>query len=301
MATRVLDLPDEEYVLAGNRSCAGCGMVIAYRHILKALEGNCVFTVPASCLTMLGGVYPISSIRVPWMNCVFPGTAAAACGLAAGFKALGKEGITVVGMAGDGGTSDIGLQGLSGAAERNADIMYICYDNEAYMNTGTQRSSATPFGAKTSTTPVVGKRQQAKDMPSIMEAHGIPYVATACSSYPTDLYDKVRKARGITGTRYIHLAAPCPAGWGFPTKDTVKIGELAVETGAVVLYEIENGVFRLTGKSKAMAKDGTLKPLRDYVGVQARFANADPAVIDELQGWVAARWDKFLKRAAQKG
>ena len=143
MGTGVLNLPDEEYMLPGNRTCAGCALSIAFRYILKALDGEAVFAVPASCLSVLGGMYPNSSVRVPWMNVVFPGTAAAATGLAAGFKAVGKENITVVGMAGDGGTNDIGIQGLSGAAERNANFIYICYDNEAYMNTGTQRSSAT--------------------------------------------------------------------------------------------------------------------------------------------------------------
>ena len=299
MGTGVLNLPDEEYMLPGNRACPGCGLAMAFRYILKALNGEAVLAVPACCLTVLGGMYPNSSANVPWMNVVFPGTAAAATGLAAGLRAVGKKNVTVVGMAGDGGTNDIGIQGLSGAAERNEDFIYICYDNEAYMNTGTQRSSATSLGARTTTSPASGKQQMAKDMIRIMEAHGVPYIASACSSYPIDLYDKVKKAKGLSGTRYIHVTAPCPPGWTFPTKDTVRIGEMAVETGAVVLYEIENGVFRLTGKSKTLAKDGTLKPLHEYLDPQGRFTHTDSTALNEFQTAVNARWQKYLDRSAQ--
>ena len=298
MATKIIDLPEEEFMLSGNRSCAGCSVGIAFRHITKALEGNCIFTVPASCLTVLGGMYPSSSVSVPWMNVVFPSTAAAASGLAAGLKATGREDVTVVAMAGDGGTADIGIQALSGAAERNANILYICYDNEAYMNTGTQRSGATPLGAKTTTTPTKGKQQNPKDIPRVMEAHNVPYVATACPSYASDLYDKVCKARDIYGTRYLHLSAPCPAGWQFPTKDTVAMGKLAIDTGSVVLYEVENGAFRLTGRSKSLAKSGELKPIREYIEVQGRYRGIDDATIDSVQKWVNERWQGYLARDA---
>jgi len=296
MATKIADLPEKEYMLPGNRSCAGCGLSIAYRYILKALDGQAIVTIPASCLTVLGGMYPVSSVSVPWMNCAFPSTAATASGIAAGLKALGKDDITVVAIAGDGGTVDIGLQGLSGAAERNTDMLFICYDNEAYMNTGTQRSSATPKGVKTATTPVLGKREHQKDMLRIMEAHGIGYIATACPALPNDLYDKVRKARDLSGTRYIHVAAPCPPGWVFPTKDTVRVGQLAVDTGAVVLYEIEDGVFRLTAKSKTLARKGTLKPLEEYLTCQGRFGALDKPAIEELQARVTQRWQGFCAR-----
>lgn len=298
MATKILDLPEEEFMLPGNRACAGCSVGIAFRHITKALEGNCMFTVPASCLTVLGGMYPSSSVNVPWMNVVFPSTGAAASGLAAGLKAMGREDITVVAMAGDGGTADIGIQALSGAAERNANILYICYDNEAYMNTGTQRSGLTPLGARTTTTPTLGKQQNPKDLPRIMEAHGIPYIATVCPSYPTDLYDKVQKAAKIYGTRYMHLCAPCPAGWQFPTKDTVTLGQLAVETGAFVLYEIENGVFHLTGRSKRMARQGELRPLREYITLQGRFKGMSEETLEQVQQWVNHRWQDYLARDA---
>ncbi|MBA7621220.1 Oxalate oxidoreductase subunit beta [subsurface metagenome] len=297
METSILNLPEREYLLPGNRTCAGCGLSIAYRYILKALEGNAIVAVPASCLTVLHGMYPITSVLIPCVNVAFPSTAASASGLVAGLKVLGRTDITVVGFAGDGGTHDIGIQALSGAAERGADFIYICYDNEAYMNTGTQRSSSTPLGAKTATTPVLGKQQHLKDMPRIMEAHSVSYIATACPSYPADLYDKMRKAKTKKGTRYIHISTPCPPGWIFPTKDTVKMGRLAVETGMVTLYEVEDGVFRLTGRSRSIAERGKLKPVGDYIKLQGRFAGIGADNLKELQTWVDSRWAGYLKRA----
>jgi len=297
METSILNLPEREYLLPGNRTCAGCGLSIAYRYILKALEGNAIVAVPASCLTVLHGMYPITSVLIPCVNVAFPSTAASASGLVAGLKVLGRTDITVVGFAGDGGTHDIGIQALSGAAERGADFIYICYDNEAYMNTGTQRSSSTPLGAKTATTPVLGKQQHLKDMPRIMEAHSVSYIATACPSYPADLYDKMRKAKTKKGTRYIHISTPCPPGWIFPTKDTVKMGRLAVETGMITLYEVEDGVFRLTGRSRSIAERGKLKPVGDYIKLQGRFAGIGADNLKELQTWVDSRWAGYLKRA----
>lgn len=297
METSILNLPEREYLLPGNRTCAGCGLSIAYRYILKALEGNAIVAVPASCLTVLHGMYPITSVLIPCVNVAFPSTAASASGLVAGLKVLGRTDITVVGFAGDGGTHDIGIQALSGAAERGADFIYICYDNEAYMNTGTQRSSSTPLGAKTATTPILGKQQHLKDMPRIMEAHSVSYIATACPSYPADLYDKMRKAKTKKGTRYIHISTPCPPGWIFPTKDTVKMGRLAVETGMVTLYEVEDGVFRLTGRSRSIAERGKLKPVGDYIKLQGRFAGIGADNLKELQTWVDSRWAGYLKKA----
>lgn len=273
-------------------------MSLAYRHILKALEGQAIVTVPASCLTVLHGMYPITSVNIPCVNTPFASTGASATGLVAGLKALGKEGLTVLAIAGDGGTHDIGIQSLSGAAERQTDFMYICYDNEGYMNTGNQRSSSTPFGAVSGTTPVLGKRQNQKDIAAIMEAHGIPYVATASASYPLDLYEKVSKARLIRGTRFMHVLAPCPPGWDFPFSDTIKIGRLAVETGWTVLYEVENGVFRLTSASESLARRGTLKPVSEFLTVQGRFKNISEEQINQLQDWVNARWQRCLERAS---
>src|SRR5512140_3534193 len=199
--TKLVDLPTREHLLPGNRACAGCALGIGLRSILKALDGKVVMTVPASCLTVMGGMYPTSSVKVPWLNVAFPGAAAAAAGLAAGLRATGRAGeATVLAMAGDGGTADIGIQGLSGAAERNDDFIYVCYDNEAYMNTGTQRSGLTPPTARTTTT-ITGKRENPTDMPRIMEAHGIGYVASTSAAFPTDVYDKVRRARDLDGLR----------------------------------------------------------------------------------------------------
>jgi len=297
LKTNAVNLTEIEYLLPGNRACPGCALSLAYRHILKALEGQVIVTVPASCLTVLHGMYPVTSVNVPCVNTPFASTGASATGLVAGLKALGKKGLTVLAFAGDGGTHDIGIQALSGAAERQSDFIYICYDNEGYMNTGNQRSSSTPLGAISGTTPVLGKQQNQKDMTAIMEAHGIPYVATASASYPLDLYEKVRKAKAIKGTRFIHIFTPCPPGWGFSFSDTIKIGELAVKTGWVVLYEVEDGIFRLTSASESIARRGNLRPLREYLREQGRFKNITEEQINELQDWVNARWKRYLGRS----
>ena len=297
MKTSAVNMPEQEYMMPGNRTCPGCALSLAYRHILKALEGQVIETVPASCLTVLHGMYPVTSVAVPCVNTPFASTAASATGLVAGLKALGKEGITVLAIAGDGGTHDIGIQALSAASERQTDFLYICYDNEGYMNTGNQRSGSTPLGAISGTTPILGKQQNQKDITAIMEAHGIPYVATANASYPLDLYEKVRKAKSIRGTRFIHVFTPCSPGWVFPFSDTIRIGKLAVETGWVILYEVEDGVLRFTSASEAIARRGNLKPLREYLTEQGRFKNITEEQINELQGWVNTRWKRYLDRA----
>jgi pyruvate ferredoxin oxidoreductase beta subunit len=297
LKVNAVNLTETEYALPGNRTCLGCALSIAYRHILKALDGQVIVTVPASCLTVLHGMYPITAVNVPCVNTPFASTGASATGLVAGLRATGRKGLTVLAMAGDGGTHDIGIQSLSGAAERQEDFIYICYDNEGYMNTGNQRSGSTPLGAITGTTPVLGKRQNPKDIAAIMEAHCLPYIATANASYPLDLYEKVRKAKGIKGTRFIHVFAPCPPGWQFPYSDTVKIGQLAVETGLFVLYEVQDGVFRLTSASESLARKGNLKPVREYLAKQGRFKNLTEEQISQLQDWVNARWQCYLKRA----
>lgn len=291
-----MNLTEAEYTLPGNRTCPGCALSLAYRHILKALEGQVIVTVPASCLTVLHGMYPITSVAVPCVNTPFATTAASATGLVAGLKATGRKGLTVLAIAGDGGTHDIGIQSLSGAAERQDDFIYICYDNEGYMNTGNQRSGSTPLGAITGTTPILGKQQNPKDIAAIMEAHCLPYIATANASYPLDLYEKVRKAKDIKGTRFIHVFIPCPAGWQFPYSQTIRIGQLATETGLAVLYEIEDGVFRLTSASESIARKGNLRPVRDYLAQQGRFRNMTEEQIYKLQKWVDARWKHYLER-----
>ena len=297
MKVNAVNLTETEYALPGNRTCPGCALSLAYRHILKALDGQVIVTVPASCLTVLHGMYPITSVNVPCVNTPFASTAASATGLVAGLRATGRKGLTVLAIAGDGGTHDIGIQSLSGAAERQEDFIYICYDNEGYMNTGNQRSGSTPRGVITGTTPILGKQQNPKDIAAIMEAHCLPYVAAANASYPLDLYEKVRKAKDIKGTRFIHVFAPCLPGWQFPYSDTIKIGQLAVETGLVVLYEIENGVFRLTSASESLARKGNLKPVREYLTEQGRFKNITEEQSSQLQKWVNTRWKCYLERA----
>ena len=299
MAVNAVNLTEKEYLLPGNRLCPGCALSLAYRHILKAFEGQVIVTVPASCLTVLHGMYPVTSVTVPCVNTPFATTGASAAGLVAGLKALGKKGLTVLAIAGDGGTHDIGIQSLSGAAERKSDFVYICYDNEGYMNTGNQRSGSTPLGAISGTTPILGKQQTPKDITAIMEAHALPYIATANACYPLDLYDKVRKAREIKGTRFMHVFTPCPPGWRFPFSDTIRIGQLAVETGWDILYEVEGGVFRLTSASESIARRGNLKPLKEFVSQQGRFRNITEEQINELQEAVNVRWKHCLSRATK--
>jgi pyruvate ferredoxin oxidoreductase beta subunit len=287
----------QEYMLPGNRACQGCGLSLAYRYVLKALRENTILTIPASCLTVLHGLYPITSVTIPCLNCTFASTAASASGLVAGLNVMNRPDITVVAVAGDGGTFDIGIQALSGAAERGTDFIFVCYDNEGYMNTGTQRSSATPLGALTTTTPVLTKQQHKKDMIRIMESHDLPYIATTSPSYPVDLYDKFVKAKRIKGTRYIQMSAPCPPGWIYPPKDTVRIGRLAVETGVVVLFEIEDGKFRFTGRSKTLADKGSKLPIINYIERQGRFRKMSSEQLAQLQRWVDTRWNEYLKKA----
>jgi pyruvate/2-oxoacid:ferredoxin oxidoreductase beta subunit len=287
----------KEYILPGNRACQGCGLTLAYRYALKALRENTIVTLPASCLCVLHGLYPLTPVTVPALNCTFASTAASASGLVAGLNALNRSDITVVAIAGDGGTFDMGIQALSGAAERGTDFIYVCYDNEGYMNTGTQRSSATPIGALTTTTPVMTKQQQKKDLIKIMEAHDIAYLATTSPSYPIDLYDKFVKAKKIKGTRYIHIHTPCPPGWTYSPRDTVKIGRLAVETGLAVLFEVENGRFRFTGRSKTIAEKGNRLPVINYVEKQGRFKKMSIEQLKQMQSWVDTKWSEYLQRA----
>ena len=288
------ELPKEEYLLKGHAACAGCGAAISLRLLFKALGNKVILIVPACCTTVIQGPYPYTSVKVPLLNIVFEATGAAASGVVAALKKRGINDVTVVGWAGDGGTADIGLQALSGAAERGTNFIYICYDNEAYGNTGMQRSGATPFGAWTTTTPT-GKREHKKDVPMIMAAHGIPYVATAIPSYPMDLIRKLRKAKEIKGTKYIHILSPCPTGWRYPGSKTVEIGKLAVETGLWALYEVENGVFKLSPPSARLLDKEKRKPVEAYLKAQGRFRHLTDEDIAEIQRWVDATWEKYKK------
>ncbi len=295
--TTIVNLTEEEFVHPGNRACSGCGLSIVYRMGLKALGKNTILVVPPSCLTVLQGLYPVASTRLPCVNVTFASTGAAASGVRGAMKALNKNDVNVVAWAGDGGTGDIGIQALSGACERGEEIIYICYDNEAYMNTGVQRSGTTPQGVLTTTTPIHGKLQTKKDVPAIIAAHGIDYVATASAAYPVDFYDKVKKATTITGPKYIHVLTPCPPGWGFETRYTIKVGKLAVETGLFDLYEIDKGEFRLTGASKKLLGKER-KPVSEYFKTQGRFKSLNGDIVDTVQRQVDAKWQAYALESA---
>jgi len=293
----IKELPKEEYLLKGHAACAGCGPSIAIRLLFKALGNKVILVVPACCTTVIQGPYPFTAFAVPLQNMLFEATGAAASGIAAALRIRGLEDVTVVGWAGDGGTVDIGIQALSGAAERGANFIYICYDNEAYGNTGLQRSGATPYGAWTTTTPT-GKKERKKNMPFIMAAHRIPYVATACPSYPLDFINKLQKAREIKGTKYIHVLTPCPTGWRYDASKTVEIGRLAVQTGIWALYEIENGKFRLNPPSDRLIDKSKRKPVKDYLSMQERFRHLTEGDIEKIQKWIDEDWEYYKALAS---
>ncbi|TFG01102.1 MAG: pyruvate synthase subunit beta [Promethearchaeota archaeon] len=291
-----MDLREEEFIYPGTRACAGCGMALIYRMALKALGPKTIGTVPASCLTVLHGMQGFCSTKISVLHTPFATTGAAASGILGSLEAKGLDDeICVLAFAGDGGTTDIGIQALSGAVERGTNFVYACYDNEAYMNTGVQRSGSTPLGAYSTTTPG-GKTTHKKDMPKIMEAHGIPYVATANAAYPLDLYEKFQKARKIKGPKYIHILAPCPPGWGFDPKDTIKIGRLANETGFWPLYEVVDGIFYLSKKSKKLLNRENRKPIQDYLGSQKRFRDLGENIIKAYNEYIDNLWKNIEKR-----
>jgi len=291
-----LETYQEEFFLPGNSTCGGCGLGIALRWAMKALGPNTSLVTPASCLNVVVGLWPKAAPNFPFINMAFAAGAAAATGVSAAFKAKahrfpGKvwEKMTTLVFAGDGGTTDIGIQGLSGAAERNSNIIYCCYDNEAYMNTGIQRSSSTPHGAVTTTT-TLGKEQYKKNLPRIMAAHEIPYVATCSVSEPLDLFDKFKKAKSIEGCKYIHILASCPPGWGIASEDSIEIPRLAVKTGSWILYEIEKGVITLSKKSKPLLDPSKRAPLIEYLSRQKRFSKLSEKDLIELQEILELQW-----------
>ncbi len=292
----VMDLPEEEFIYPGTRACAGCGMALIYRIALKALGAKTLITVPASCLTVLHGMQGFCSTKISVYHTPFATTGASASGILASLEDKGLENeITVLAFAGDGGTTDIGIQALSGAAERGTNFIYACYDNEAYMNTGVQRSGSTPLGVKTTTTPE-GKLGHKKNMPKILEAHGIPYVATAIASYPLDLYDKFKKARTIHGSKYFHILSPCPPGWGYEPKDTILIGRLAVQTGFWILYEVENGILKLSKPSSRYLDPSKRKPIEEYLKAQKRFSQMTQQEIEVYKSYIDDMWAEMKRR-----
>ena len=295
MAIDYKTLPDEE-LLYGVKTCQGCAATIAVRLALKVLGEKTCLATTACCFGATTTVYPQSSIFINNMVSAFPATAAAVSGMAAGAKALGwDDDITMLAVAGDGGTIDIGLQALSGAAERNDNIIYLCYDNEAYMNTGNQRSGVTPFKAWTTTTPVGlcaqgEKTQFRKSLFEIMAAHRLPYVATASTSYPRDFMEKMTKAKSLKGCKVIHIAAPCPTGWKFDPARTIEIGRMAVECGLWYLAEYENAEFKFNYIPKEF------KPVDEYFKLQGRFKHLKEEDYREIEDLRDVEWKRLRKK-----
>jgi pyruvate/2-oxoacid:ferredoxin oxidoreductase beta subunit len=282
---RNFDVPAWEGMDSGHLACAGCGATTAMRLVLKALGPRTIVVIPACCWAVIEGPFPYSALRVPVLQAAFETAAITASGVRAGLRARGVNDVTVCAFAGDGGTFDIGLQALSGAAERNEDILYVCYDNEAYMNTGIQRSSATPAGAWTATTPD-GNARPKKDLMAILAAHHIPYAATATIAYPDDFLSKVKKAASVPGFKFIHVFSPCPTGHRTEESVGVELARRAVESRMFPLYETENGVRRLTVNPEPI-------PVREYLGMQGRFRNLDAGAAESLQDAVDESWEHF--------
>jgi len=290
-----------EFFSPGHRACQGCGEVLALRLLLKALGEDTVVSNATGCMEIISSAYPHTAWNLPYIHVAFENAAAVASGVEAGLKALRRKGkiadryVKSVAIAGDGGTVDIGLQALSGAMERGHDMIFFCLDNEAYMNTGIQRSSATPFMAATTTSPagkaIKGQRTGKKNVPEIMVAHNVPYVATACPSYPIDLVNKVRKARDVRGPAYLHVFSMCPTGWRSASDAVIKLGRLAVETGVFPLYEVENGKYRITQEIPKK-----LRPVQDYLELQGRFRHLTPDDMALVQARVDREWRKLMNK-----
>jgi pyruvate ferredoxin oxidoreductase beta subunit len=285
----IAEIPKEEYLLKCTSACAGCSGALTLRYVLKAAGSNTALVIPACCTSVIQGIYPNTAFNVPIYNIAFAAAAACASGMSNAFRATGKN-TNVIVYAGDGGTLDIGIQSLSGAFERGTDFLYICYDNEAYGNTGMQRSGATPLGARTTTTPT-GKTEAKKDIDAIIAAHNPPYMATACAAYPQDIFKKVQKALTFRGPTFIHVLAPCPPGWRYSTEKSVEIGKLAVKSGMWVLYEREYGKLTLNSQSKVALKKPV--PLEEYLAPQGRFKGIDPKTVEILKQRLAKNLQKL--------
>ena len=279
---------DEKEYFIGHKGCPGCGGSLAVRLALKALGENTFVVVPAGCMSAVGFVYPQLAFGVNALISPFASTGAMLSGVAVGAKAMGLENVNVVGFAGDGGTADIGLQALSGAIDRDDNIIYICYDNEAYMNTGIQQSSLTPFGSSTTTSPagnrIHGSTNTKKDMFDIVAAHKIKYAATASIGNIPDYIRKVKKASKVKGASYIHVAAPCPTGWGISSSDTIEIAKEAIDCGLWFLAEYENGQYKLNKDIKEFSS------VREYLKKQKRFKHLNDEDIKIIEDIRNKKW-----------
>ncbi|HIP89829.1 MAG TPA: 3-methyl-2-oxobutanoate dehydrogenase subunit beta [Thermococcus paralvinellae] len=297
-----LSIPFEENFFAGHTACQGCGASLGLRYVLKAYGKKTILAIPACCSTIIAGPWPYSAINANLFHTAFETTGAVISGIEAalkarGYRVKGEDGIMVVGWAGDGGTADIGLQALSGFLERGHDAVYIMYDNEAYMNTGIQRSSSTPYGAWTTNTPG-GKRHfvektHKKKVIDIVIAHKIPYAATASIAFPEDFIRKLKKAQKMPGPSFIQLFAPCPTGWRAPTDKSIEIARLAVQTAYFPLFEYENGRYRINMPSTKKEP----KPIEEFLKLQGRFKYMTKDDIQKLQEWVLKEWEELKKKA----
>ena len=286
------NIPEDEFFY-GHKACPGCGGSLAVRLALKVIGGRSYTVLPAGCMAAVGFVYPQMAFTSNAILSTFPGTASMLSGIAAGAKALGIEDFYAVGFAGDGGTADIGIQALSGAIDRNDRIIYICYDNEGYMNTGIQKSSLTPYGTHTTTTPagenLPGAITHKKNLFEIIAAHGIEYAAVASIGYPLDYMNKVKKAKQCKGTSFIHVYASCPTGWGIPEKTSIEIAKDAVDCGLWALAEYENGEFVLNRKPKKFTS------VADHLKKQGRFRHLEDKDIEEIVRHRDRKWARMLK------
>ena len=289
-----LVLPEEKLKLLrpGHAACAGCGLVVAMKLVFQAMGPRTIAVIVPSCEGSIGGVYPNTAYGVPTFHSAFEIAAPTAGGIANALKIQGRDDIQVLAFAGDGGTFDIGLQSLSGATKNNEDIIYVCLDNEAYMNTGIQVSSATPHYAWTGTTPE-GNPRRKKNIMEIMAAHYNPYSATATIGFPHDLLQKVAKAKTIRGTKFIHMLVPCPTGWRTPSDISPELSILAVETNVFPLYEVEDG------KRYTINREPRCLPVQEYLLKQGRFRHLKEEQIRQIQMDVDEEWQRLKQRASQ--
>ena len=286
------NITDNEFFY-GHKACAGCGGSLAVRMALKVLGERTFTVIPAGCMSAVGFVFPQLCFSNNAIISTFAGTASMLTGVEAGARALGLKNYKVLGIAGDGGTADIGIQALSGAIDRDDNVIYICYDNEAYMNTGIQKSSLTPFGAKTTTTPagekIRGNITHKKNMFEIVAAHGIKYAATASVGYLQDFMNKVQKASKVDGTSYIHVVAPCPLGWGTPTDEMINVAKDIVDSGLWYLAEYEEGEFKLNRNPKEFTS------VKNYLSNQGRFKHLKEEDIDIIVAQRDKKW-QYIRR-----
>jgi len=298
------ELPTTELFGPGHRMCTGCGPAATARMTMKALEKPAILVNATGCLEVASTIYPDTAWKVPWVHTLFENAAAVASGIEASLLKEGKaDAVDIVAFGGDGGTFDIGIQALSGALERKHDFTYICYDNEAYMNTGIQRSGATPYGASTTTTPagskIPGKMDAKKDLIGVCVAHGVDYAATACVAYWNDYITKVRRAAAVKGPAVIHVLAPCPLGWRFETNQTIKLAKLAVQTRYFPLYEVEGGKYKLSMKVPKPV------PLEEFLKPQGRFrhlfAPEFAQNLEELKRQVDNNWNRVAQLCGETG